>query len=268
MERSQRRFALRAVDRRQHRKRRQHVGHVLPGIELRLGQRDALGFAARGEIGEARIAQRAPADGGAVDAIRRRYRSAARTLRAMRRAAPGRSPRARRRAPRGSHRHRRPPSDRPGTPRPAAPAPRRRTPDRHRRRAAWPPSPRSAPGRAPAPRHAATPPPSPAAAAWRIAAPTPSARTDRCRARRGTAAAPAACPTASPARKSRAAATAPAAPPRRRTRSSAPPRRTAACARRSRGRLPSSSPIATGMTNGCLSGCPGVGGVRCASVSV
>ena len=29
-----------------------------------------------------------------------------------------------------------------------------------------------------------------------------------------------------------------------------------------------SNPIATGMTSGCLSGCPGVGAVRCRSVSV
>ena len=32
--------------------------------------------------------------------------------------------------------------------------------------------------------------------------------------------------------------------------------------------VPSNSPIATGMTSGCLSGWPGVGGVRCASFSV
>ena len=37
--------ALRTVDRRQHRESRQHVGHVLPGVELRLGPRNAVGAA-------------------------------------------------------------------------------------------------------------------------------------------------------------------------------------------------------------------------------
>ena len=70
MERVERRAPFRTVDRRQHRESGQHVGHVLSRIELRLRPRDAVGAAIRREIRKASIAQRAPADRGAVDLVR------------------------------------------------------------------------------------------------------------------------------------------------------------------------------------------------------
>ena len=69
VERVERSAPFRAVDRRQHGKCRQHVGHVLARhrtapwpAQCRRRSPSA------GEIGEARVAQRAPADRGAVDA--------------------------------------------------------------------------------------------------------------------------------------------------------------------------------------------------------
>ena len=207
----------------QHRQRRQHVGHVLPASNCALASVAPPAVVAGGEIGQAGIAQRPPADRGAIDPVgpgvgqsligRPQASRSARADRCARRLAHrvdrvgighrhlvGEERLARQRQRLGGE-------GRVGV----APRQRRRHRLDQRRR------------RPPAFRRGAS------AAIMleqqlrrRIAGRIPSARTDRCRAPRGSAGAPASCRTASPARRSRAAATAPAALAHPRRRSVAP----------------------------------------------
>ena len=61
-----------AVDCRQHRQSREHVGHVLPCIELRLCPRNTVGITVRRKVHKACIAQCSPANRGPVNAVRPR----------------------------------------------------------------------------------------------------------------------------------------------------------------------------------------------------
>ena len=191
------------------------------------------------------------------------------------RAAPGRSRRARCRAPRGSHRRRRPPSGRPGTPRPAAPTLRRRTPDRHRhrrsvarhrldqsrverRRLAAPPRRHHRPAAGCVGVLLAGIPAHERIGVVRGQEPQPLGRHARQFHRRGEAAQQRRHRRARRHHRTRSVCSALG-----QQHASAAAPRLAVEPVASSWPLPSSRPMATGITSGCLSGWPGVGGVRC-----
>ena len=119
LEASERGGALGPIEVGEHRQRCEHIRHILPGLELRDGERRTLVRIGSREIGEAGIAQCSPADRPAIDTVGARIgellcrRRRARPPR-LRRAPPGRS-----RGRRGWRRRRRRRADRRETPRSA-----------------------------------------------------------------------------------------------------------------------------------------------------